>query len=82
LDRITKNNKNNRLYFPALPLSCYRFHYGGDPVATLKEIMPNLKLGRRTLASLPPVVKTTVFYDADLTGFGLKVTHRALGHGL
>jgi hypothetical protein len=35
--------------------------------------MPNLKLGRRTLAGLPPVVKTTVFYDTELTGFGLKV---------
>jgi integrase len=35
--------------------------------------MPNLKLGRRTLASLPPVVKPTVFYDSELTGFGLKV---------
>jgi integrase len=34
--------------------------------------MPNLKLGRQTLASLPTVAKTTVFYDTDLTGFGLK----------
>jgi integrase len=34
--------------------------------------MPNLKLGRRTLAGLPTVVKTTTFYDTDLTGFGLK----------
>jgi integrase len=67
-----KNNKNNSLYFPTLPLLCYRFINGGDPVATSKEIMPNLKLGRRTLASLPAVVKATVFYDTDLTGFGLK----------
>jgi integrase len=51
---------------------CYRFICGGDPVATPKEIMPNLKLGRRTLAGLPAVVKTTVFYDTELTGFGLK----------
>jgi hypothetical protein len=35
--------------------------------------MPNLKLGRRTVASLPPVVKPTVFYNSELTGFGLKV---------
>jgi hypothetical protein len=70
--RITKNNKNKHLYFPALPLPCYRFICGGDPVATPKEIMPNLKLGRRTLVCLPTVVKTTVFYDTDLTGFGLK----------
>jgi hypothetical protein len=34
--------------------------------------MPNLKLGRRSLAGLPAVVKTTVFYDTELTGFGLK----------
>ena len=34
--------------------------------------MPNLKLGRRTLATLPKVEKPTVFYDTDLTGFGLK----------
>jgi integrase len=36
--------------------------------------MPNLKLGRRTLASLLPVVKPTVFYDTELTGFGLRVS--------
>ena len=34
--------------------------------------MPNLKLGRRTLATLLKVEKPTVFYDTDLTGFGLK----------
>ena len=34
--------------------------------------MPNLKLTRRTLTSLPKVDKTTVFYDTDLKGFGLK----------
>jgi integrase len=34
--------------------------------------MPNLKLARRTLATLPKVEKPTVFYDTDLTGFGLK----------
>jgi hypothetical protein len=34
--------------------------------------MPNIKIGRRALASLPTVVKPTVFYDTDLTGFGLK----------
>jgi hypothetical protein len=32
--------------------------------------MPNLKLARRTLASLPKVEKPTVFYDTELTGFG------------
>jgi integrase len=36
--------------------------------------MPNLKLGRRTLASLRPAVKPTVFYDTELTGFGLRVS--------
>jgi integrase len=34
--------------------------------------MPNIKIGRRALASLPAVAKPTVFYDTDLTGFGLK----------
>jgi integrase len=34
--------------------------------------MPNLKLTRRTLTALPKVDKTTVFYDTDLKGFGLK----------
>jgi integrase len=35
--------------------------------------MPTIRLTRRALLSLPPVAKPTVFYDADLTGFGLKV---------
>jgi integrase len=34
--------------------------------------MPNIKLSKRTLTSLPKVDKPTVFYDTDLTGFGLK----------
>lgn len=34
--------------------------------------MANLKLGRRALANLPKVQKPTVFYDTELTGFGLK----------
>jgi integrase len=46
------------------------------PVATRwrlsKEIMPHLKLGRRTLATIPAVEKATVYYDTELTGFGLK----------
>jgi integrase len=74
VDALEKAKKNNPLYFPELPLPCYRFICGGDPVATLKDIMPNLKLGRRTLASLLPVVKPTIFYDTELTGFGLKVS--------
>jgi hypothetical protein len=63
LERVAKTLKINRLYFPTLSLPCYRFICGGDPVATPKENMPNLKLGRRSLASLPTVVKTTVYYD-------------------
>jgi integrase len=34
--------------------------------------MPKIKISRRSLASLPPVAKPTVFYDTELTGFGLK----------
>jgi len=35
--------------------------------------MPTIKLGLRTIRALPIVAKPTVFYDADLTGFGLKI---------
>src|SRR5690348_5245525 len=35
--------------------------------------MPNLKLGRKALASLPDISRMTVFYDTELKGFGLKV---------
>jgi len=34
--------------------------------------MPILKLGRRAMAGLPRVTKPTIFYDTDLTGFGIK----------
>ena len=34
--------------------------------------MPVLKLGRRSVSSLPAVTKTTIFYDDTLTGFGVK----------
>ncbi|KRQ03095.1 tyrosine-type recombinase/integrase [Bradyrhizobium manausense] len=36
--------------------------------------MPILKLGRRAVTGLPEVTKTTIFYDSELTGFGVKVT--------
>ncbi|MET4483210.1 tyrosine-type recombinase/integrase [Bradyrhizobium sp. F1.13.3] len=36
--------------------------------------MPILKLGRRAVTGLPSVTKTTIFYDSDLTGFGVKAT--------
>lgn len=32
-----------------------------------------MKLGLRTLKALPAVTKPTVYYDSDLTGFGLKL---------
>lgn len=35
--------------------------------------MPVLKLGRRELAKLPAVPRTTLFYDSSLKGFGLRV---------
>jgi hypothetical protein len=31
-----------------------------------------IKTGRRALSALPAVTRPTVFYDTDLTGFGLK----------
>ncbi|MET4345597.1 site-specific integrase [Bradyrhizobium barranii] len=34
--------------------------------------MPILKLGRRSVSSLPAVSKPTIFYDSDLKGFGIK----------
>jgi hypothetical protein len=34
--------------------------------------MPSIKIGRRALGSLPIVVRPTVSYDTELTGFGLK----------
>lgn len=33
-----------------------------------------IKIGRRALRTLPTVSKPTVFYDTDLTGFGLKAS--------
>jgi len=36
--------------------------------------MPILKLGRRSVSGLPAVTKPTIFYDSELTGFGVKVT--------
>lgn len=36
--------------------------------------MPILRLGRRSISSLPAVSKATIFYDAELKGFGIKVT--------
>jgi len=36
--------------------------------------MPIIQIGRKALASLPAVDKTTIFYDRALKGFGLKLT--------
>jgi hypothetical protein len=33
-----------------------------------------IKISRRALRTLPAVSKPTVFYDSDLTGFGLKAS--------
>jgi hypothetical protein len=35
--------------------------------------MPHIKVSRRTIAVIQPVDKPTIFYDTELTGFGLKV---------
>ncbi|WP_022687629.1 site-specific integrase [Sphingomonas phyllosphaerae] len=34
--------------------------------------MPTLKLGRKALSNLPTITRPTIFYDAELKGFGLK----------
>jgi integrase len=36
--------------------------------------MPNLKIGRRTIANLPKVERPTLFYDTELKGFGVRVS--------
>lgn len=36
--------------------------------------MPTILIDRKSVAALPPVAKTTVFYDVKLTGFGLRLT--------
>lgn len=36
-------------------------------------ILPVMKISRSTVGKLPAVEKATIFYDADLKGFGLKV---------
>jgi integrase len=33
-----------------------------------------IKIGRRALSALPSVTRPTIFYDTDLTGFGLKAS--------
>lgn len=33
-----------------------------------------IKIGRRALSALPAVTRPTIFYDVDLTGFGLKAS--------
>ncbi|QIG91848.1 site-specific integrase [Bradyrhizobium sp. 6(2017)] len=33
-----------------------------------------IKIGRRSLSALPAVTRPTIFYDTDLTGFGLKAS--------
>jgi integrase len=55
------------------PEVCRRLFRGGDLVAT-RGLRMKIKIGRRALGTLPPVSRPTIFYDADLTGFGLKVS--------
>ena len=35
--------------------------------------MPQIKISRRSITAIQPVGKPTIFYDTELTGFGLKV---------
>jgi len=34
--------------------------------------MPHIKISKRSITAIEPVAKPTIFYDTDLTGFGLK----------
>jgi hypothetical protein len=34
------------------------------------DISMKIKIGRRALSALPAVIRPTIFYDIDLTGFG------------
>ena len=53
---------------------------GADMVPThhsiwsVETVMPTLRLSKRTLDGIVPREKTTIYYDADLTGFGVRVT--------
>jgi integrase len=40
----------------------------------LGDLGMKIKIGRRALSSLPAVTRPTIFYDTDLTGFGLKAS--------
>src|SRR6266851_1271541 len=67
-------NKFKHFISQVLSPVCYGFLCGGDPVATHKETMAKIKLGKRTLDNLPRVAKRTTFFDTDLTGFGIRVS--------
>ena len=43
------------------------------PWCRLVEVMPQIKISRRSITALHRVEKPTIFYDTELTGFGLKV---------
>src|SRR6266481_6212801 len=43
-------------------------------VATCKETMAKIKLGKRSLDNLPQITKHTTFFDTELTGFGIRVS--------
>lgn len=47
-----------------------RWRFGGD---SWSDDLPVIKISRSTVSKLPAVERPTVFYDADLKGFGLKV---------
>jgi integrase len=40
----------------------------------LEATIMKIKIGRRALSALPAVTRPTIFYDTDLTGFGLKAS--------
>ena len=56
---------------PLLPARCYR---GEVKVANQERAIPRLRLTKSTIDDLPVLSKDTLYWDAGLPGFGIKVT--------
>jgi hypothetical protein len=60
------------LIVPFFPRECYLCEF---KVAELQEeSIPRIRLTKSTIDNLPVLEKDTVYWDAGLPGFGVKVT--------
>jgi Arm DNA-binding domain len=59
------------LRIPLLPVQCYLCV---DEVAELRVSIPRIRLTKSSIDGLPVLPKDTVYWDASLPGFGVKVT--------